>query len=94
MTDEEQAKFVRMQDDLNTVKTDVNAIKVALLGDGFMSEGLVGEMKNMKGVTLTDLEKRLSKLESFKTKIIYIAAGAGLVGGWGIKEIIEVIFSK
>lgn len=91
MTQQEHLEFLKMQEDLNTVKDTVNEIKVALLGDGYMSKGLVGELERMKGTTITELDKRISELEKFKNKVVYISIGLGMAGGLGIRTLIDWI---
>lgn len=91
MTVDEQKKFVEMQEDLSTVKDDVKEIKTALLGDGYLSKGLVGEFSNVKDVTILGIEKRVLKIEATINRVFWIALGAGVAGGLGIKEIIDWI---
>lgn len=88
MTIDEQKKFVEMQEDLSTVKGDVKEIKSALLGDGYLSNGLVGELKNQKD-TITKQDERISKLEGLIKKVTWLAVGAGSGATFGLKYIFD-----
>lgn len=88
MTIDEQKKFVEMQEDLSTVKGDVKEIKSALLGDGYLSSGLVGELKNQKEV-IAKQDERISKLEGLIKKVTWLAVGAGSGATFGLKYIFD-----
>lgn len=89
MTIDEQKKFVEMQEDLSTVRTDVKEIKNALIGDGFgLNMGLVGELKNQKE-TIVKQDERISKLEALIKKVTWLAVGAGSGATFGLKYIFD-----
>lgn len=90
MTIDEQKKFVEMQEDLSTVKSDVKDIKNALLGDGYISNGLIGELKKQEE-TIKEQGVRLSNLEDAKKRMIYLAIGAGAGGIMGLKTLFDFV---
>lgn len=92
MTVDETRKFVEMQEDLSTVKTDVREIKSALLGDGYLSTGLVGELKKQDEL-IRQQGDRLTKLEGMMKKIIALAVGAGAGLTFGLKYLLEYLKS-
>jgi hypothetical protein len=90
MTIDEHKKFVEMQEDISTVKVDVRDIKNALLGDGYISTGLIGELKEQKDV-IKKQDERISKLEAMLKKITWLAVGAGAGATFGMKYLFEWI---
>lgn len=67
MTVEEKADFLRMQDNLENLRTDVKEIRAALLGDSFGNMGMVNEIKELK--------KKVNNLEAFKNKVMWVSIG-------------------
>lgn len=90
MTIEEQKKFVEMQEDISTVRSDVKEIKAALLGDGYLSQGLVGELKEQKDI-IRKQDERISKLEGMIKKVTWLALGAGAGGILGLKWLADFV---
>jgi uncharacterized protein YydD (DUF2326 family) len=55
--------------------------------------GMLGEIQKLHEKD-DAIEKRITKLEKFKDRMVYVGAGMGLVGGWGITDLLGKIFSK
>lgn len=92
MTVDEKTQFVAMQEDISTVKQDVHEIKQALLGDGYLSTGLVGEIKK-QDLIIKEQGERLTKVESLMKKIIFLAVGAGAGLTFALKYLLEYLKS-
>lgn len=75
MSPEEKTDFIRMQDNLDRVREDIKAIKMALLGDEYGNAGMVNEMKELK--------RKIQSLEAFKNKIVWVTIGISSVFALG-----------
>jgi len=84
MTALETARLDIVEDKVDTMNTKIDRILTALIGDDLnLDRGLISEHKDMRD--------RISKLEALKTKVIWMAVGAGVTGGVSIVKIIEWI---
>lgn len=84
MTNFENTRLDELDEKLNKVEDKVDQVLTALVGsDLTLNKGLVRELHEMKG--------RILKLEMLKNKMIWMAMGAGIAGGFSIKTIIEWI---
>ena len=84
MNEMENSRLDQMEEKLDDVSLKVDKIFVALIGDDLqIDKGLIAEFKDMRD--------RVSKLEGFKSKIIWISVGAGMAAGISVNKIIEMI---
>lgn len=82
--DEVEEKIDTVENKIDAVESKVDQVLTALVGsDLTLNKGLVRELQEMKG--------RILKLEMLKNKMIWMAMGAGIAGGFSIKTIIEWI---
>jgi hypothetical protein len=79
MTAIENTRLDNMEQKLTTVEGKVDRILVALTGDELNEKGLISQFNSLK--------ERVEKLESLKTKIIYLGTGAGVACGFFVKDI-------
>ncbi|WP_293916513.1 MULTISPECIES: hypothetical protein [unclassified Sphingobacterium] len=82
MTQDEKHQMSKMQEKLDLVDDKLDDVLNVLKGDEFgNSDGLVSEVK--------DLKKRVRTLEDLRSKILWIATGAGLAGGIVLDKVIS-----
>lgn len=69
---------------LESIQSDVREVLTVLKGDSLgLSKGLVHEVQDTKA--------RLRKLEGLKSRVMWMGAGAGLIGGLSIDRVIQFI---
>lgn len=84
MTALENIRLDTMEDKLDDVSVKVDKIFVALTGGDLQTDkGLIKEFESLR--------ERVTKIEAFKSKIIWISLGAGLSAGLSVNKVIEWI---
>lgn len=99
MTHLENERFTKVEERIRSVEDKaeeingkVDKILGAVIGDGLgVSAGIIGELRHLKEVEVPKLKARVTKLEILKNRVLWMAAGAGVAGGFSIKAIIEWI---
>lgn len=78
-----------MEQRLGYIEKKVDKILTILSGDKEFDStdvGMIGEM--------SDMRKRLEKLERWKDRVLYFLIGAGFVGGYTISDLLAKLFTK
>ena len=81
-----------VEEKVNSVDIKLDLILSAIKGDAFgVNGGLLGKIKRIEENDIPSIKSRLLKLETLKNRVLWMAAGAGVAGGFSIKTIIEWI---